>query len=268
MATAASLHLRYVEVPLYWHIIEDAKFDPRRSQDLLRLVERSGVELHAGVAALDLAAPFDILGNPIEDEVVAFNLVVARRVIDVGATLGLEVVRLTEPNIGETHLNVADSYMETTGSALRELGSYADDKGVKVVAENFGLTALQMRTLLDAADHPNVGTLFDPCNYMRMGVDPLEALRLVSDRIFYCHFKDTIAKDPRSPDELYAGSRWRPSVAVGAGDIDWAMLIPALCEVYDGVVAFECEMPDDVVAATAQSRDYVASILAADTPSP
>jgi len=259
-ATTAALGLNFVEIPLYWQVIEDTLFDLRRVDDLRRDAEVAGVEMHAGVAALDLAPPFDIRGLPISDDAVAFNLVLAKRVIDLGVTLGLRVVRLTEPNVDATHLDIAEQYMEAYGRVLHDLGIYAEQRGIQVVAENYGLTSTHMRTLLDAADHANVGTLFDPCNYFRNGEDPLAALQTVSDKIFYCHLKDTVTNDPRTPDQLFQGSRWRPSVAVGKGDIDWETLIPALASVYSGVTAIECETAEDVVFATTQSRDFLVAI--------
>ncbi len=50
-----------------------------------------------------------------------------------------------------------------------------------------------MRMLLDAAGHPNVGTLFDPCNYFRLGDDPVAAFDTLQDKVFYCHLKGTVA---------------------------------------------------------------------------
>ncbi|MCL1594656.1 MAG: sugar phosphate isomerase/epimerase [Actinomycetia bacterium] len=257
--------LTSVEIPLYWQVIEDQLFDLRRADDLLDLAEDNGVRMHAGTAAIDLALPFDIVGLPISAETVAFNIELAKRVIDVGASLGLEVIRVCEPNIEAPHLDIADAYMEAYGFALNGLGGYAETRGLKVVAENYGITAAQTRTLLDAADHPNVGTLFDPCNYFRIGDDPVDALRLMGDKVFYCHLKDAISDDQRASTDLYADSRWRPSVAVGQGDIDWHTLIPALASVYAGIVAIEYEMPDDVVAATAVSRDFLLDFSAVRT---
>jgi len=259
-STAAALGLTAVEIPLYWQVVEDSLFDLRRTDDLLHLAEDTGVEMHAGVAAIDIATPFDIRGLPIGEEAVAFNKVLAKRVIDVAAVLGLSVVRVVEPNIDAKNLHLAESYMEDYGTALRDLADYAESRGLQIVAENYGVTAGQMRVLIDAADHPNVGTLFDPCNYFRIGDDPLDALRLIGDKVFYCHLKDTVVNDPRTEGELFPGSRWRPSVAVGHGDIDWQALLPAIASLYSGVAAIECEMPENVVTATAQSRDFLIAL--------
>ncbi len=260
-STAAALGLTAVEVPLYQHVIQDIMFSLRRPRDLLNLAEETGVRMHAGVAQIELSTPFDKRGLPITEDTVTFHKALALRVIDVAAELGLEVARIVEPNLNPENLHLADAYMETYGEGLAHLGAYAETRGLRIVAENYGLNAQQMRTLLDAADHPNVGTLFDPCNYFRLGDDPLTALQLLGDKVYYCHLKDAKVNETRSEDVLFVGSRWRPSVAVGQGDMDWATLLPALTSLYSGVAAIEYEMPDDVVTATTQSRDFLVSEL-------
>lgn len=67
-----------------------------------------------------------------------------------------------------------------------------------------------------------------------MGEDPLEALRLLKGRIVYFSLKDTKTAEDRDPSQLFPGSRWRPSVAVGDGDIDWVPLLAELDASYDG----------------------------------
>jgi len=263
-ATAAALGLTSVEIPLYWQIVEDRLFDVRRPDDLLALADEAGVSMHAGVAAIELATPFDIRGLPITQDAVEFGKTLARRVIDVASSLNLEVVRLVEPNIDVENLHLADAYMATYGKELHMLGDYAESRGLRIVAENYGVGARHMRMLLDAADHTNVGTLFDPCNYFRNGDDPVAALKLMGDKVFYCHLKDAVTSDPRGADELFPGSRWRPSVGVGRGDINWIELLPELASTFSGVAAIECEMRDDVVTATTQSRDFLVAGLGAE----
>ena len=41
----------------------------------------------------------------------------------------------------------------------------------RIAIENYGLTSRQILQVLDAANHPAVGTLYDPCNYYRHGQD-------------------------------------------------------------------------------------------------
>ncbi len=258
----AGLGVEYVEVTLY----EDASrwYGPVLADDVKRLAELCGVRMVAGVAALDLAAPFDELGRPMTEDFAGYNGILGLRVIDWAADLGLEVVRITEPNIGPEHQHLADKYVNDIGVALRPIADYAQEKGIEVAVENYGLTSDQMVGILDAADHDNVGTLFDPCNYARMGEDPLTALLKVQDRVVYCHLKDTRHDEQGTPEEFFAGSRWRPSVAVGDGDIDWSPLLETLTQSYSGYASIEYENVDDLLLGTRRSLDYIADILQPD----
>lgn len=215
----------------------------------------------AGVAALNLAGPFDELGRPLSEEFVSYNRVMGLRAIDLAEDLGLDVVRITEPNVGPEHQHLAEKYLSDTGVALRPIADRARDKGMQVAVENYGLTSEQMVWLLDAADRDNVGTLFDPCNYARMGEDPLEALLNIQDRIVYCHLKDNREDEQGSPEAFFPGSRFRPSVGVGAGDIEWVPLLTKLAESYNGYASIEYENVDDLLLGTRRSLDYVANIL-------
>jgi len=259
-SAAAALGISNVEVPLYSHSLS-SWFGPIAPGDVRRLAEECGVEMVAGVSALELAAPFDELGRPLSERQARTNQDVALVLIDIASDLGLDVVRITEPNIGRENQYLAERYVADYAKALRPIGEYADSKGIKVAVENYGFAQAQMDMLLQAADHSNVGTLFDPCNYARMGEDPLAALRLVKGRIFYCHLKDTKDDEERDPSSLFPGSRWRPSVAVGDGDIDWAPLLSELTSVYDGYVSLEYEHEDDVILGTRRSLEYTNKVL-------
>jgi len=126
------------------------------------------------------------------------------------------------------------------------------------------MTPDQMRALLDAADHPGVQTLYDPCNYHRLGEDPVAALSQLEDSIGYCHLKDAFRDDSRDPDSLFEGSRWPPSEAVGDGEIDWETVLPALHSNYDGYAVIEYEMAEDVMVGTRRSVEHARGITSRD----
>jgi sugar phosphate isomerase/epimerase len=255
----AGLGIEYVEVTLY---SDSSKwFGPVLPDETRRLAQDCGVRMVSGVAALDLAGPFDELGRPLTDEAAGYSRVMGLRAIDQAEALGLDVVRITEPNIGPEHQHLAEKYVNDIGVALCPIADRALDKGIQVAVENYGLTSDQMVWLLDAADHENVGTLFDPCNYARMGEDPLEALLKIQDRVVYCHLKDTRSDEQGSPEAFFPGSRFRPSVAVGDGDIDWTPLLTKLTESYNGYASIEYENVDDLLLGTRRSLDYVAATL-------
>lgn len=152
--------------------------------------------------------------------------------------------------------------MEAYGQAMHDLGDYAAERGIKIVVENYGLTSEQVNWLLDAADHPAVGTLYDPCNYHRIGEDPLSALKNLGQRVYYCHLKDAFYQDPRHPDSLFEGSRWPPSEAVGEGEIVWGPILAELATFYDGYLCFEYEIAKDVMRGTRVSVEHIRQVAA------
>jgi inosose dehydratase len=82
-------------------------------------------------------------------------------------------------------------------NTLRHLGDYATDQGVRIALETHGgLTrnGTLARKLLDAVDHPAVGVNYDTGNiyYYNDDLDPAEDVKLVADRVFQVHLKDTV----------------------------------------------------------------------------
>ena len=261
---AAALGLKYVEIPLYEQVVEHSHFRySRKGVEAMRaLAERACVRMVSSVSALDIAGGFNMRGDDIDQGAVEFAMAAARRAIDIGADLGLAVLRITEPNVNPDRLDGARAYMEAYGRAMRVLGDYAAERGVRIVAENYGLTSQQVNWLLDVADHPAVGTLYDPCNYHRIGEDPLSALHNLGQRVYYCHLKDAFRDDPRDPNLLFEGSRWAPSVAVGEGEIDWGPILSKLASFYEGYLCIEYEIAEDVMRGTRASIEHIASVAA------
>ncbi|GMQ93414.1 MAG: hypothetical protein BMS9Abin12_0891 [Acidimicrobiia bacterium] len=255
-STAAALGIRYVEVPLYSHQL-DKWFGRVPVNHVVELASECGVEMVAGVANLYLAAPFDTQGRPLSIEAADTNSIIALRVIDIASDLGLSVIRIAEPAVDSDNQDAAEQYMIDYGTALGPIGDYAQERGIQIALENYGTTIDQMDLMLRVADHANVGTLFDPCNYARMGLDPLEAVRRFKGRISYCHLKDTSSEESRDPDQLFVGSRYRPSLAVGDGDIDWSSLLPELARDYRGFASIEYENDADVVLGTRRSIEFL-----------
>ena len=262
---AAALGLHYVEIPFYWQIIEDRLFDYRSRQGIeavLRAAEQAGVRIVSSVSCLELAGRFNMHGNDIDRSAVEFGRAGARRVIDLAVEMGLDVLRITEPNVNPDRMDEARPYMEEYGHVMRVLGDYAAERGVRLVVENYGLTSEQVNWLLDAANHSAVGTLYDPCNYHRIGEDPLCALKNLGERVYYCHLKDAIRDDPRDPNILHVHSRWPPSVAVGKGEIDWGPILAELNTFYDGYLCIEYEVANDVMRGTRASIEHIHRIAA------
>lgn len=261
---AAALGIHHVEIPLYAHIIKDPLYNLRSVEAIDRLHQMaadSGVEIVASVSNLPVAPGVNLWGGTLDESTVKFGLAAAHRVIDIAAQLGIRVARITEPNIAPGRSDEAEYLLEQCGYALRPLADHAAERDLRIVVENYGVTARQIQIVLEAANHPALGLLYDPCNFHRIGEDPLAALHTLRDSIAYVHLKDAFRDDQRDPNSLFEGSRWAPSVAVGEGEIDWPPLLSALRTSYDGYISIEYEMPQDVMRGTRTSLAYVRALL-------
>ena len=252
---AASLGLKYVEVPLYSFSLDDW-YGTRESVGAVRdAALEAGVKIVSGVAALNIAG--HIVDGEIDTDGVDLGRAQARRVIEIAAVLGLEVVRLAEPQrVPPEHQALVAPYLQAYGDAFRALGDYAAERGLRIAIENFGLEPDQINEVLDAANHPAVGTLYDPCNYYRHGHDPLAALKKLRQRVYYCHLKDAYfpypARQLQNPPMLYNGQtrRWWWIRPLGEGKIDWGPILSELATFYDGYVCLEHDIRDDVMHGT------------------
>ncbi|MCK4517006.1 MAG: sugar phosphate isomerase/epimerase [Spirochaetaceae bacterium] len=259
---ASALGLKYLEIPLYWQIIEDSprhfNFRSRENIEMIRqCADEAGVRMVSSVANFAITPGAKNYKGKVSPSAVDFAMAAAHRAIDLGAELGLEVLRLIEPNVDPENLETARSAMEECGRAMRPLGDHAAGLGLRLSVENYGLTSEQVNWLLDAADHPAVGSLYDPCNFYRIGEDPLSALKNLGSRVYCCHLKDAFRDDSRDPNLLFEGSRWPPSEAVGEGEINWGPILKQLSEFYEGYLCIEYEMPDDVMRGTRCSAEYI-----------
>ncbi len=73
-------------------------------------------------------------------------------------------------------------------------GKFAADHGVKVAIEmhpGFVVYSPETMLRLRAAAGPSVGANLDPSHMFWQGIDPVRAVRILGDAIFYVHAKDT-----------------------------------------------------------------------------
>jgi sugar phosphate isomerase/epimerase len=132
----------------------------------------------AFISSFDLAGDSNIPGKRIDQSIKDFGITASKRAIDIASQIGLEIARITETNISSELPEIVENYSLNFGSALNQLGQYGADNGVVVVVENFRFGFDQMNQILDTVGHKMVRTLFDPCNYFRVGEDPLEAIKI------------------------------------------------------------------------------------------
>ena len=252
---AAALGLKYVETPLYAYSLGDWYGSRDSTEAILASAQEAGVKIVSGVSALNIAGRLH--GNGIDRDGVELGLAQARRAIDVGAFLGVEVIRLAEPDrLESVQPATVELYLHAFGDALRGLGDYAAERRLQIAIENFGLTSEQINRVLDVAGHPTVGTLYDPCNYYRHGEDPLAALKNLGQRVYYCHLKDAWfpypARKPESPPMASSGQTppWWWIRPLGEGNIDWGPILCELATFYQGYLCLEHDIRDSVMRGT------------------
>lgn len=83
---------------------------------------------------------------------------------------------------------------EVVAPYWREQGKFATDHGVRIAIEMHpGFVVYSPETLLKlrAIAGPSVGANLDPSHLFWQGIDPIGAVRVLGDAIFYVHAKDT-----------------------------------------------------------------------------
>lgn len=267
---AAALGLRYVEVPLYWHLIEDNfghwHYNRPGGIDAIReTAQEAGVRIVAGVSSHNIAGR--VHGSGLDTSGVELGMAASRRSIDIAALLGADVVRLAEPGgLRSGGPDMIGRYLEAYGKAYHSLGDYAAQRDIRIVIENTGLLSDQINEVLDVADHHAVGTLYDGCNYYRQGEDPLVALKNLGQRVYYCHVKDTLLAHPEHHPEAKPrgpGGSTPPYWWIcppGKGKVDWAPILSELATFYDGYICLEHDPRTDVIRGTRIGIEYIRQV--------
>jgi L-ribulose-5-phosphate 3-epimerase len=153
------------------------------------------------------------------------------RRIDFAQQLGAKFVLGDVPPDSET-----SSRRPQLVNALRWLGDYASERGVRIALETHeGVTrnGKLARALLDEVDHPGVGFNYDTGNiyYFNEGIDPAEDIKEVAERVIHVHLKDTKG----------GKNQWQ-FCALGDGRVNFPHVIEVLDSVgYDGPYSLEIE---------------------------
>jgi sugar phosphate isomerase/epimerase len=163
------------------------------------------------------------------------NRVLAESHIDIAAALGSPYIRVFG---GQFPIGLAHAAaVERAAERLRRLGDYAASRGVAVLLEthdDFTDPAL-LRRVMEAADHPGVGVLWDVHHPFRILGQPVEtAYKLLAPWLRSVDLKDSIP-DAAAP----LGYRYVP---IGDGDVPIGAALGCLrAGGYDGFLTFEWE---------------------------
>jgi len=150
---------------------------------------------------------------------------------------------------------------------FKDILKYAADKGIKIMIENcpmfnwiqFGIPGNYAYSpelwdaLFNEIPDDNFGLNFDPSHLYWLGIDPIQAVKEYSTKIFHAHAKDTeiipvgkyrygIVNKQIQPEPWKSGW-WRYRIP-GLGEIDWNGFISTLQEYgYDQFLSIEHEDP-------------------------
>ncbi len=175
------------------------------------------------------------------------------RLTDIAMGLGASVVVIyAEGARGEEMPQEAYTRLH---SALNRLGDYVQRHGVHLAVENHGgptATGLRIAKIMQGIHYPAVGVNYDAANFLKIGVDPLIALRQITPWVNYSHWKDVRWVNG---DTAYCG--------VGEGEIRWDPIVKELLQAgYGGYWAIEYEAPEDVERGTKDSLAYLQNLFA------
>jgi len=158
---------------------------PELSSDVVKtkeLLEVTGI----AIACISASSRFS---SPDKDERRA-NIESAKAHIDIAKSFDASCIRVFGGNIPDgVEREVCEDYM---AECLRELGDYGSVIGVKVAIETHDSFCLgkEVAAVLDKADHPMVGAVWDVYHPLRNGEPIVDTMKFLSGRVFHVHIKD------------------------------------------------------------------------------
>ena len=207
---------------------------------------------------MPIASTYGFAIEPLVADDTERNKQIARgkQIIDMAQRQGI-------PTVGMGHrrdpsVDVAEN-LNLFKVAYGELAPYAEQKGVKIVFENWpnrgrnlAITPELWEAMFTAVPSPALGLCFDPSHLVWQGIDWHRALVEFGSRVYHAHAKDT----EMIPEGMYRFGIYGPQVTQtapgsqgwfryrlpGYGIIDWASYVSTLHEIgYDGPLTIEHE---------------------------
>ena len=166
----------------------------------------------------------------------AARLAEMKEISDFTKHLGCDVIAL---HLGFVpHETESPLYQEVV-DVTKELCVYAATNGQALHLETGQETAEALNQFIDDVGENNLFVNFDPANMILYGTgEPIEALKLLGQRVKSCHFKDAVWSEK-------PGDTWGSEVPLGEGKVDIALYMKTLDEIgYEGALTIEREIPE------------------------
>ena len=228
--------------------------DGEMSVDAMDAARRREFRSHVEKNGLAISALCGDLGGhgfqkPEENE---WKIAKSKAIVDLAVDLGTNVVT--------THIGVvpAEKTSPTYQNQLfvcRELGKYAEAKGVTFAIETGPEKADRLKGFLDDVGSKGIGVNLDPANLiMVQNDDPVKAVYTLKDYIVHTHAKDGVQYKPCDPVKVYASfaeggieglniGELFNELPLGEGKVDWDRYLAALSEIgYRGYLTVEREV--------------------------
>lgn len=167
--------------------------------------------------------------DPLEKELQNLN-----RIMEIAAGVGTNRIRIFSFYPPDTSSNEHyDQYVEESADRLKQMAELAATKNMLLMLENekdiVGDTIDRCHKLMTMVDHPNLGFIWDPANFVQVGEGNVTAdgWDKLSPRLTYVHIKDAMLADGKV-------------TPAGEGDGKVPELLSKLIEMdYQGILALE-----------------------------
>ncbi len=139
------------------------------------------------------------------------------RVIDHAADMDISLVRLVVGTYTHWGMEPTDVSVERLVPRVREACRYAAESDIRMAIETHtALPVAALAELVERVDASNLGVVLDTANVVRVGIDLIEATRLLAGITDMVHMKDLDLSGAGFGDP----GGWWPCKSLGAGDLD------------------------------------------------
>jgi sugar phosphate isomerase/epimerase len=179
----------------------------------------------------------------------------SKAIVDLAVDLDTKVVTT---HIGVVPEDSTSPIYQNMLKVCRELGAYAESKGVTFAIETGPETAERLASFLKEVDSKGIGVNLDPANLvMVQNDDPVQAVYTLRDYIVHTHAKDGVQYKPCDPVKVYnsfaeggveglnLGELFN-ELPLGEGKVPWDAYLNALADIgYQGYLTIEREIGAD-----------------------